>query len=450
MKKVLKNIFKVLGIAVGSLLGLLVAALLAMFVANVICNWNLRHYINSFEPVQYAEGEQLVPAMEDGYYTFTTDDDFNVMYLTDIHLGGGFWTYKEDKKTIYQVISMVQQEKPDLVILGGDNIFAVPGPKYHGGNTFNNKMVEKTVIKIFEHEQVYFSTVLGNHDTEAFDLSSRESIGKLFMDDDFKYCIFNQDFTDPDAKTVPSVTNQFIIVKNSNGDIRKLLLLIDTNAYIDTTIQSSIDWLYDTIHPAQIDWAESSIKEFSKKAGLPEGEYLKSLCFLHIPVGEYKLALDDLIKETVSADGTITYSNNEAVDTEFVSGFWDEELGICYGGYSEPDKSPAECDELFEVLSEQLNSMQAIFCGHDHVNNATVYYKGVMLSYGYSCDSISYEDGYKYGTYKGSTVVTIKPDGTFSQVHKNMFKDYNIDPNMFLETDVDAYYYPEYYRTVTE
>lgn len=450
MKKVIKKILKFIGIVLASIVGLALLAYLIVFFINVCCNWSLRHYINSFEPVQYEAGEQVVPVLEDGYYTFTTDDDFKVMYLTDIHLGGGFWTIKQDKKSVYEVISMVQQEKPDLVILGGDNIFAVPGPKYHGGCTFNNKMVEKTVIKIFEHEQVYFSTVLGNHDTEAFNYSDRAAIGELFMDDSFEYCIFNQDFTDPDADTVPSVTNQFIILKNNDGSIRKLFLLIDTNAYVDTTIQSSIDWLYDTIHEAQIEWAADTIKTISAKEGLAEGNYLTSLCFLHIPTGEYKLALDDLINETVNADGTISYSNNDAEYSEFESGYWSEELGICYGGYSETDKTPDECDNLFEVLSEQMNSMQAIFCGHDHVNNATVYYKGVMLSYGYSCDNISYKDAYKYGAHKGSTVITVSPDGSFGQIHKSMYSDYNVDPAMFLDTDEDALYYPDYYRTVTE
>lgn len=450
MKKIIKGILGVVGIIAGSVVGFAVFLYITMFLANVVCNWKLRSYIKSFETVRYEEGAQLVPTVEDGYYTFTTDDDFKIMYLTDIHLGGGYYTYDQDRKTIYEVISMLQQEKPDLVVLGGDNIFAVPGPKYHGGNTFNNKMVEKTVIEIFEHEQVYFTTVLGNHDTEAFDYSNREAIGKLFMNDRFEYCIFNQDFTDEDADTVPSVTNQFIVVKNTNGETRKLLLMIDTNAYIDTSIQSSIDWLYDTIHPAQVDWAENTIKDFSQKEGLSDGTYLKTLCFLHIPIGEYDLALKDLITETVDSEGKISYSNNDPEYSVFVSGCWDEELGICYGGYSEPDLTAGECDNLFEVLSEQMNSMEAVFCGHDHVNNATVYYKGVMLSYGYSCDNVSYENVYKYGRHKGSTVVTIAKDGSFEQVHKNLYYDYDCDPGMFLETDPDAYYYPEFYRTVTK
>ena len=51
---------------------------------------HLRHYINSFEPVDYSNIDRVGPEIdpETGYYTFTTDRDFKIMMLTDIHLGG--------------------------------------------------------------------------------------------------------------------------------------------------------------------------------------------------------------------------------------------------------------------------------------------------------------------------------------------------------------------------
>ena len=67
---------------------------------------------------------------------------------------------------------MLQKEKPDLVILDGDNTFAVPGPVYNGGVTLNNYMAARDVIQIFNHEGVDFSTVFGNHDTEVFDYTN--------------------------------------------------------------------------------------------------------------------------------------------------------------------------------------------------------------------------------------------------------------------------------------
>ena len=62
----------------------------------------LRHYINSFDPVDYSDVDRVVPEIdpETGYYTFTTDRDLKIMMLTDIHLGGGFWSREKDRKTV--------------------------------------------------------------------------------------------------------------------------------------------------------------------------------------------------------------------------------------------------------------------------------------------------------------------------------------------------------------
>lgn len=119
----MKKFAKILLIIIGTCLSIFILA----GIVNFGCNLMLRHYIHSFDMATIAKADRLVPVMEDGHYTFTTDDEFNIMHLTDIHIGGGFWTYKKDKKTIYEVMTMLNEDQPDLVILGGDNVFAVPG-----------------------------------------------------------------------------------------------------------------------------------------------------------------------------------------------------------------------------------------------------------------------------------------------------------------------------------
>ena len=48
---------------------------------------------------------------------FTTDRDLKIMQLTDIHLGGGWLSLKKDSQAINAVATMIQAEKPDLVIM---------------------------------------------------------------------------------------------------------------------------------------------------------------------------------------------------------------------------------------------------------------------------------------------------------------------------------------------
>ena len=57
---------------------------------------------------------------------FTTDSDFKVMQITDVHLGGGFLSYSEDRMALNAIAAMIGYEKPDLVVFTGDQAFAVP------------------------------------------------------------------------------------------------------------------------------------------------------------------------------------------------------------------------------------------------------------------------------------------------------------------------------------
>lgn len=420
---------------------------LVMLVVNIICNVSLRKYINSFEAIEYPD-DRLIPVMEDGHYTFVSDRDVDVMFITDIHIGGGFWSFKNDKKSIYEVITMLQGERPDFVILGGDNTYCVPGLGFNGGNTFNNRQAARTVIEIFEHEKVYFTTVFGNHDTEAFDYANRQQVGELYMDDSFEYCFFNEEFTDTDAETVPSVSNQFVVMKNSAGDITKLLLLLDTNAYVDTSFMSTVMGRYDVIHEKQVEWVGDTIKDLSESAGLPQGEYLKTIAFMHIPFGEYRDALDDLICEETDNDGNVTYTVKENPEnTQFCGGFWGEEK-VCYGGLNN-EGTPAEQDNFFETIAEEMGSLEASFCGHDHANNAIVNYKGVKLAYGYSIDNEAYGSDIKYsGQQRGATIITLSPDGHFYETYKNAYTDYGCSVSEFVDVYMDKPLYPQWFRTV--
>lgn len=445
MKK--KKVFKVLGIIAIVIVGYY----LAVFIGNRICNRNLCRYIESFEKVSY-EDNRPVPKMEDGHYTFTTDEEFTVMHLTDIHIGGGIYSYKRDKKAIYEVITMLQKEKPDLVILGGDNTYCVSKIGYNGGGCFDNGMVARTVINIFNHEGVYFSTVFGNHDTESIDTCDRQEIGDVYMDPEYEYCIFNQEFTDGDADTVPSISNQFIVLKNTSGEITKLIMLMDSNAYESTSMISSILGKYDVIHDSEVEWAKETITDLSKKQGLPEGEYLKTIAFFHIPIGEFRTALDDLICENKDEEGNIISfeQKTSSADTEYIEGSWGEKL-VCFGGLKNTSVLPENQDMLFESLCDDMHSLEAVFCGHDHLNSAVVKYKGVILDYGYSIDNIAYgNDISNSGLQRGATVITINSDGKIDQVHKNAYIDYGCDTDIYVPVYLDHVMKPDEYRTVTK
>lgn len=425
-KRILKILLRVIAV--------IASIYILIFMINVGASMSLRQYIKSFDPVDYSKVDRVIPEIDEetGYYALTTDRELKIMMLTDIHIGGGIWSTKQDRKTVYEITAMLQKEKPDLVILDGDNTFAVPGPVYNGGGTLNNAMVARDVITLFEHQGVYFSTVFGNHDTEVFDYTSRPNLAKVYESDKYKYCIFDSNYTDSDAK-IPSVSNQIILVKNTDGNIRKSILLMDSNAYVDNSIKSVLKWDYDTIHDAQVDWAASELK----KLGSP-----KTMAFFHIPTSEFRISYEELAKNDFKP----------TLDSGYISGVWDEKVDktaksrIWYGGIfkkkEDNEKSLANVDKFFETLGpDGMNVLESCFSGHDHVNNAAVMYKGVVLGYGYSIDNLAYDDIDKSGLQRGAVVFNIDKKGGWNMNYRNAYKDYGVSTDKFDPVYLDRYYY---------
>ena len=426
----------------GIFLLVLVFIFLGMFAADMIADMSVRKYIKSFDPVDYTGVDRTLPVFDEkeGHYSFSPKNGLKIMMLTDIHMGGGRWTVKNDKKSVYEIITMLQKEKPDLVILDGDNVFACPGPIYNGGGNLNNKMVSRIIMEIFEHEGVYFTTVFGNHDTEVFDLCSRQKLADFYESDKYSYCIFRQEYSDTDAQ-MPSVTNQIITVKNADGFTNKILLLMDSNAYVDKSIKAVLDWHYDVIHQAQVDWAKDEIRKISEAAGYPGRTCIDTLAFMHIPPGEFQEAYKDLERNGFK----------DTEDTQYIKGVWDEiiddTLGvrIWYGGCTDFKDAPLEADTFFETLGpEGVGALEAVFCGHDHTNNVAVLYKGVTLAYGMSMDNNAYDDIAMSGLQRGCTIIEIAEDGSVTWEYKNAYKDLGVEKDKFVDVYLDHYYYEGY------
>ncbi len=351
---------------------------------------------NSYKKLELEN--QLVPEKdESGSWCFTTDGEFKVMHLTDIHIGGGFLSKSVDEKALNAVAAMVTREKPDLVIATGDIAFPVP---YDAG-TFNNRSGAKAFANLMESLGVYWDVTFGNHDAEAYSYFDREAMAEFYSDEDFKYCLFQ-----PGPEDVDGYGNHIIKVKNSKGVITQALVLIDSQDYVNSNIIESIKGNYDNIHANQVEWYGDEIlrmnaeNEKISKESVP----VSSLAFFHIPLVE----MDDAWTQ---------FRENGYKDTEnfkYIEGMIGE-LGrqVCCG-YGE--------DDLFEKMLE-LGSTKAMFNGHDHVNNTTFEYKGIQFSYGYSVDYFAYSGIDKLGSQRGCTMITCKPDSSFTIDKHNFYSD---------------------------
>lgn len=399
-----KSALKIIGIilAVIVLLGALGG------LANAISN---KAHIESIKDLSAVSFEnQLVPQKDaDGVWTFTTDEDFRVMQLTDVHIGGGWMCTAKDTMALNAVAAMVTAEKPDLVIITGDLVYPVP---YQAG-TFDNMNSAELVATLMESLGVYWLPVFGNHDTEIYSKYTREDISEFYADEKWEYCLFENNSDDK----VDGYCNQVINVKNSQGIITQSLYTFDTHSYVDGDYLG-IGWKYDNIHKNQVEWYKQNVEKYNKynvnlinasnwenkEELLTAYSTVKSLAFWHVPNTEYL----DAWNEYVEAG----YKDTD--NAKYYYGVVGETGKMVYSGVYE--------DEIFEAMQE-MGSTKGIFCGHDHLNNFSIEYKGIRLTYGFSIDYLAYSGISKLGSQRGCTMITVKPDGSFDCVAENYYQD---------------------------
>lgn len=364
-------------------------------ITKVGVNKNLEN-IKSFEKVEIEN--QLVPYKdENGYWTFTTDRDFKVVQLTDVHIGAGFMSHGKDLKALNAVAAMVTAEKPDLVVVTGDIAYPIP-PQ---AGTDDNLASATMFASLMEQLGVYWTVTFGNHDTERYSDYNRAEIADFYENSGFKHCLFKSGPEDVDG-----YGNNIINIKNSKGEITQSIFTFDSHSYLRHDILG-FGHGYENIRESQVEWYRENIEkltEYNKSVSNMENPVPKSTAFFHIPLEEYQ-------------DAWYEYVENDFKDTENVKhiyGVAGESGTIVFTGEGE--------DTLFETMVE-LGSTKGIFCGHDHENNFCVEYKGIRLTYGMSVDYLAYIGISRRGAQRGCTVITYSPDGSFTSKNENYYQD---------------------------
>lgn len=402
-----KKALKIIGIIVAVIA---VFIIVSIFVNDAVNNKTVE-FAQSFEAVENKDA--VVPVKDaDGNWSFTTDRELKILQFTDVHLGGGWMSAEKDRLAVNAVANMVIAEKPDLVVITGDIAYPTP----YGSASIDNMPGHVILSSLMETLGVYWIPTFGNHDTEVYSPYTREEVSDFYSNDQFKYCLYKEGDED-----IFGYGNSVITVKNSDGIITQSIVAMDSNAYVGETLIEVLSWDYDNIHDDQIQWYKNSmediidhnkaiIENMENKDELTE-KYCKgnSLLFIHIPIEEY-------------ADAWREYSENGFKDTENAK--------LIYGTATESGRvvfSSEIHNNMFETM-QSLGGNQGIFCGHDHINNFSIDYKGIRLTYGFSIDYLAYSGISKLGSQRGCTVITVKPDGTFDCVAENYYQDkYNND-----------------------
>ena len=379
-------------------------ALLTAFIGitTVITVIGLNANINKAKSFAAVETEELrIENPSAGVWNIYSDRGLKVMQLTDTHFGGGWLSLKKDSMALNAVAAMITAEKPDLVIVSGDAAYPVP---FQAG-TFNNKSGAKLIAELMETLGVYWTVSYGNHDTEAYSFYDREQITAFY--EQYPHCLVRKG---PDG--VDGYANQVINIVNSDGMITRSFFTVDSHSYVDGDYLGLM-WKYDNIHDNQIKWYKETVEANRKNNEmklLQSGDSSvkavnpKSSVFLHVPLMEYKTAWNEYVENGYADTENVKYNYGKA----------GESGKVVYPGLYD--------DNFFETMLE-LNSTDSVFCGHDHLNNFSVNYKGIDLTYSYSVDYLAYTGIYKLGSQRGCTMINVDENGEIEYSAQNYYQD---------------------------
>lgn len=260
---------------------------------------------------------------------FNDSGTFKIAQFTDTHICMPNQT--EYLKALSQLESILDTEKPDLVVFTGDVVTDIDG-----------KRAWTEFLKPLDDRNIPFAVVLGNHDREQ-DLSEKEIMDLVMAHP-----------SNINVAAEGGYLDDFVIEIRShqNDSAAAVLYLMDSNDYSNSEFFDDYGWITNE----QIRWYVSASQSFTKLHGnVP----LPSYAFFHIPLCEYSIACEK--------------------KAPF--------------GYREEDECPGELNSGLLAAMVECGDVQGVFVGHDHDDDYLTDMGGVSLVYGrYSGYNTVYSD----------------------------------------------------------
>ena len=308
--------------------------------------------------------------------------EFTILTTTDLHLdtkspltrGGS--AADRNNKSLRMLVRQIKRLRPDLVIFTGDV------------NQSDFQQIDAVQLaQLFEKLGVYWAYAFGNHE-------AREEKGyyKYLMYKGFQYgphCLCR--FGDP---SLFGYGNFAIHIKNSETTLAKSLYLFDSGRDIQPErraaygLPEDLDG-YDFLKREQIAWYLRETEKTRRRYGP-----VRTMVYLHIPLPEY----------------AEVFGGNEEQGFALTG-----KAKLLYGGQNESVGCSPYNSGFFEAAVNE-GSLQAVFAGHDHVNDFCAGYRGVLLVYsqcgGYNTYSMEDRKGWpERDCHYGVTLTTLLPDG---------------------------------------
>lgn len=255
------------------------------------------------------------------------DAKFKILQASDLHLATGFGKCRDavpdsyeagpcqaDPRTMAFVERILLDEKPDLIILSGDQVNGDTAPD-----------AQSAIYKysaLFAKHKIPYAGIFGNHDDES-NLNRAQSMAIM---DGLPYSL-----STAGPPEVEGVGNYYIEIlgRGSTHASALTIYMLDTHSY---SPEEKKYHGYDWLKQSQIDWFKSTAQHLKRK----HKDYARihmDMAFIHIPLPEYR-----------NPDGN-----------KFV------------GNWSEASTAPAFNSNFKDALIEE--NVLFVSCGHDHVND---------------------------------------------------------------------------------
>lgn len=323
---------------------------------------------------------------------FDENGEFTVLHLTDFHEyilieGKNFAdiTLVDNlKPRLTQFIEACLEEvKPDLVVLGGDNIFGLSAVAEFM-DTPISIMTYRAIAELFEEHKQYWTLTFGNHDSESV-LDKIDYLNEVVKYDYFiggtedeKYfsaTVFPTDTVIGNSHADYYVGNYSIPVYDETGtQIAYNIFVLDSGSY---TLTPSADVPYLSITREQTDWYLSE----SKKLEQESGHIVPAVMFSHIPFAEMEDAYN---------------AGN------YLGG---EEAGWMLSTIPSP---------IYDAILKR-GDVKGVFFGHMHGSDVTVYGEGyghrLLMGITKATQSSGYDDT---DSVLGMRVINLHTDGSFA------------------------------------
>lgn len=336
------------------------AALDAVINKNEILSAEYKGEVSTYKwdaSMEYSLDDTVVLKKEKG-------KDFVVLNITDTHFSDydyrAFTAFDVEAK----IKTLVASVKPDLITVSGDIVC-----------TDSTYYSIRRITDLFESFGIPWAPMFGNHDDEGN--CDRSFLADIMMS--APNCVMQKG--DPEMGVGNYVIN--IAEENEDGSLNvvEALVIMDCRA---PDRQKQIEWF---------GWVAEGTNRITESSA-------EISIVTHIPLAEYQYAYD-------AARDSESESWREGFNA-----YGEAHESICYD--NGPDGIPA-LEGLFDTMKESKTA-KYVFCGHEHLNNFSIEYEGIRLTY---CLKVGMGSGYRFN-FSGGTQITIGDKGICNISHKTV------------------------------